>query len=96
MTDMERWAKERVIESARENYGTEPRSFLVWCQGGPANDWTYETLIEPEPIIHVMPDPFNAGRFIRVTGDWPEATAYKREASVEQFAFERIFYPAEP
>lgn len=65
----------------------------VWCQGGPADDFRYETLIEPPAKIHVMPDPFHDGRFIRVVGPWPDATAYERVPDVEQFDHERIYYP---
>jgi hypothetical protein len=66
------------------------------CQGGPADNWTYATLIEPDEEISVMPDPFHADRFIRVTGDWPQAApAIRRVPSVEQFEFERIYYPVE-
>lgn len=65
----------------------------VWLQGGPVEDWHYFTLIEPPDVIHIMADPFNDGRWLRVLGDWPQATAYRREASVEQSDRERIYYP---
>jgi hypothetical protein len=66
----------------------------VWCQGGPADDWRYEALIEPPEQIKVMPDPFHAGQFLRVVGDWPQATTYERVPAVEQLDDERIYYPA--
>jgi len=66
----------------------------VWLQGGDADGWEYLTLIEPDPVIEVMPDPFKTDVWIRVVGDWPQAVRYQREPSVEQFAKERIYYPA--
>jgi hypothetical protein len=67
----------------------------VWLQGGIADDWIYATLIEPDREIKVMRDPFHDDRFIRVTGDWPEAMRYERVPTVEQFDNERIYYPVE-
>lgn len=72
---------------------SDPQWITVWCQGGPADDFRYETMIEPEPEIEIMPDPFNVGRFLRVVGDWPQATTYVRQPAVEQFGHERIYYP---
>jgi hypothetical protein len=66
---------------------------IVWLQGGPANDWRYETLIEPPDVIKVIPDPFHEGVWIRVVGPWPDAVHYQRQPAVEQFDHERIYYP---
>lgn len=67
----------------------------VWLQGGPVQDFSYFTLVEPPELIQVMPDPFHEGDWIRVVGSWPQAVAYRREPSVEQLDRERIYYPAE-
>jgi hypothetical protein len=67
----------------------------VWCQGGPASDWDYFTLIEPPKRIKIIRDPFHEERWIRVVGDWPEAVEYERVPLVEQFDHERIYYPVE-
>ena len=67
----------------------------VWLQGGPANDWRYETLIEPPDEIVMFRDPFHDGRWIRVIGPWEGATTYRRVPAVEQFDHERIYYPAD-
>lgn len=73
---------------------TEPQWITIWLQGGPADNWRYETLIEPPNSIEVMPDPFHPGSWLRVVfGSWPEATTYERVPSVEQFDHERIYYP---
>ena len=74
---------------------TEPQWITVWLQGGPANDFRYETLVEPPDEIVVMADPFNDDNFIRVVGPWDGATTYRRVRQVEQFDRERIFYPVE-
>lgn len=66
----------------------------VWLQGGPVEDWTYYTLIEPPDVVKIIPDPFREG-WLRVVGDWPGATLYERVRGVEQFDNERIFYPRE-
>lgn len=73
--------------------------FCVWCQGGPANDWRYETLIEPDDTITLAPVPGREGEFIRVLnlvpGDepWPDAVTYIRVRNVEQIDGECIYYP---
>jgi hypothetical protein len=75
-----------------------PRGFRVWCQGGPANDWSYETLIEPADEITLIPVPRRADEFIRVAPDddsWPDATVYRRVRDVEQIDGECIYYPAD-
>lgn len=69
-------------------------SFLIWCQGGPANNWRYETSIEPDAVIYVAPG-VGAFDFIRVLEGWEGATTYVRQPHVEQFGFERIYYPKE-
>lgn len=66
---------------------------MVWLQGGDADDWRYQTLIEPDREILMLRDPFHAGQWIRVVGPWPEAVRYERVPSVEQFDNERIYYP---
>jgi hypothetical protein len=76
-------------------------SFCVWCQGGPANDWRYETLIEPDDVITLVPVPGREGQFMRVLnllpGDepWPDAVTYERVRSVEQIDGECIYYQVE-
>ena len=77
-----------------EFVGLQVRWITVWCQGGPANDLRYETPIEPDPVIKVMPDPLHEGRFIRVPDDWPEATTYVRVPDAEQSDHQRIYSPA--
>jgi hypothetical protein len=67
----------------------------VWCQGGPADGWRYETMVEPPDRILMLADPFHTGKFIRVVGDWPTATPYERVRAVEQFDHELIYYPVE-
>lgn len=67
--------------------------FVVWCQGGPADGFTYQTLIEPPDEIEVAPTPMPHG-FVRVM-DWGDAAyRYVRQRDVEQFDWERIYYPA--
>jgi hypothetical protein len=79
----------------------DERGFRVWCQGGPANDWSYETLIEPDDEITLLPNPHRAGEFIRVLkllpGEvpWPGSVVYRRVRSVEQIDGECIYYPAD-
>lgn len=73
----------------------------MWCQGGSANGWRYETLIEPDDVITVMPIPGRKGQFMRVLNllpgeePWPESSAvtYVRVRSVEQIDGECIYYP---
>lgn len=68
----------------------------VWLQGGPADDWTYYTLVEPPARLYVIPHPSLEGEWIHVLDDgWPQAIAYERAAAVEQFNGERIYYPVE-
>ena len=69
--------------------------FEIWIQGGPFDDTRWVVGEEPPAVLRLMPDPFNAGRIIRVSGPWPDAVEYKRVPSVEQFTHERIYYPAE-
>lgn len=75
------------------------QGFYVWCQGGPADDWGYETSIEPDDVITLIPDPRRTGAFVRVLnllpGDtpWPDAVTYRRVRSVEQIDGECIYYP---
>lgn len=77
------------------------KAYCVWCQGGPANDWRYETLIEPDDEITLIPVPTREGEFIRVLnilpGDerWPDSVIYKRMRSIEQVDGECIYYPKE-
>lgn len=70
---------------------TERDIYVVWCQGGPANDWSYGTAIEPDDEITLIPVPQRAGEFIRVLpGEdepWPNA--------VTQIDGECIYYPAD-
>lgn len=66
----------------------------MWCQGGSADGWRYETLIEPPETIWMLRDPFHGDQWIRVVGDWPQAIAYERVRSVEQIDGELIYYPA--
>lgn len=66
--------------------------YVVWCQGGPADDFHYETLIEPPRVIELAsaPAPFD---WVRVL-DWGDAAVrYVRVPEVEQFGHERIYYP---
>lgn len=72
----------------------EGEGYVVWCQGGPADDFRYYTLIEPPNEIEVAPVPMPSG-FVRVVGWGDAAYRYVRQPNVEQFDFERIFYPAE-
>lgn len=73
--------------------------FRVWCQGGPADDWGYWTLVEPDDEITLVPVPHGAARFIRVLNllpgeePWPGAVVYRRVRSVEQIDGECIYYP---
>jgi hypothetical protein len=73
--------------------------FVVWCQGGPADDFRYETLIEPDNEITLIPVPGRGGDFMRVLnllpGDepWPGAITYERVRLVEQIDGECIYYP---
>lgn len=68
------------------------RGYQVWCQGGPADGFRYETGIEPPQEIRVMADPYREG-WIRVLGDWPQAIPYLRVQAVEQIDGECIYYP---
>lgn len=87
----------RILESWR--LMTMNDFYSVWCQGGPADGWRYETLIEPDDEITLVPVPNRDGEFIRVLkllpGEepWPDAVGYKRVREVEQFDGERIYYP---
>jgi hypothetical protein len=79
------------VELAREV--TVSDSWIkVWLQGGPVEDWHYFTLVEPPEEITIIRDPFHDG-WIHVIGPWPGAIRYRREEGVEQFDFERIYYP---
>jgi hypothetical protein len=77
---------------------TEDPWMKVWLQGGEADGWQYMTLIEPDPIIYVAR---NAPELAARHGAWMRMPSpiqgvtliYRREAHVEQFAFERIYYP---
>jgi hypothetical protein len=70
------------------------RWFTVWCQGGDADDFRYDTLVEPPDEIDILPNPFRSGDFFRVLGPkWKNATTYVRVPDVEQFPDERIYYP---
>lgn len=75
---------------------TSPRRFCVWCQGGPANDWRYETSIEPpdEIVLYPLPGDGHSG-WTRVFADddWPGAVRYMRIRTVEQLDGECIYYP---
>jgi hypothetical protein len=76
------------------------RGYLVWCQGGPADGWRYETLIEPDDEITLIPVPRRAGEWTRLPkpmpGDepWPGVVTYVRARGVEQIDGECIYYPA--
>lgn len=72
---------------------TDARWFTVWCQGGDADDFRYETLVEPPDEIQILANPFHSGDFFRVLGPWPNAVTYVRVPEVEQLADERIYYP---
>lgn len=69
----------------------------VWLQGGPVGDWHYMTLVEPPNPLHVMPVSAAHGGWMRVLEPEPGVThTYARESGVEQFDFERIYYPVTP
>lgn len=78
------------------------RPFIVWCQGGPADDFRYVSLEEPESVMVLAPNPNQAGGWVRVlavAGDDAEvdgSVRYVRVAGAEQFDHERIYYPEEP
>lgn len=96
-----RQCKRHVADVAVADDRPVRRGFCVWCQGGPADGWRYETLIEPEDVITLVPVPGRAGEFIRVLnllpGDepWPDAVAYERVRAVDLLDGECIYYQKE-
>lgn len=67
----------------------------MWCQGGPANDWRYETPIEPPDEIILYPLPGGGhNEWTRVFADdhWPGTVTYGRVRAVEQIDGECIYY----
>lgn len=73
----------------------EIKGYSVWCQGGPANNWRYETLVEPPATIYVLPVP-GPSKFIRILEPCEGSTTYVRYPQWEQFDFERIYYSEAP
>jgi hypothetical protein len=69
----------------------DARWLLVRLQGGAADDYSYETLIEPDELILVIPTPFRDG-WIRVIAPWEGALAYRQ---IERDADLRLYVPAE-
>lgn len=71
--------------------------FVVWCQGGPASGFRYETCIEPDDEIALISVPIGDKvhwmRQIIEVPQWPKSTVYVRVRSVEQIDGECIYYP---
>lgn len=79
---------------------TEPDWKRIQCQGGLADGFEYETVIEPPDTIVLMHTEWRDGQWVRVLPETPRAEGvliveYVRVPGVEQFGYERIYYPAE-
>lgn len=78
-----------------------PIGYQVWLQAGDCNDHRYYTLIEPESTLYFIPNPVpdRHGPWTRVPADlahiYDDVREYMRVPAVEQFSFERIYYPVE-
>jgi hypothetical protein len=68
--------------------------YEIWLQGGEASDFRVSWIggMEPPEALWVLRAPDDA-YWIVVLDEWPGAHAYAREARVEQFDHERIYYP---